>query len=271
MPAKPKPAPRKTASKTEVKKRGNLSPQEIRPLVMAASKAFKIQEKNGLTEPGETFDTWRHRQCMEAVGKPGITSCNHGDFRPLLAHFQTLAGDDAHAFKTHLRSGKPTDHAAPGDTFEARETVVASITEVLDTHMYLAAAKTTKLLAGAIAFHNHFHPDTPWKESQNRIEFRKVLARKAAIKAKGKGPLTVGYVVCLTRQKTRRPDLTLGKDWKAGLAERCTVNQLTQIRDTLVNRISALEGVGSSQDRNKSQRSKKAKADRDPKTITPRW
>ena len=261
---------RKTTAKKTAKKRGNLSQNEIKPLIMAANKAFRIQSDAGNVDTGETFDTWRHAQCMDAVGKPGITACNHIDFRPLLAHFQTLAGDDAQAFRTHMRSGKPTDNAAPGDTHEARETVVASIAEVLATHMYLAAAKTTKLLAGAIAFNNHFHPDIPWKQSQNRIEFRKVLARKASIKAKGKGPLTVGYVVYITRQKTRRPDLTLGQDWKAGLAERCSVNQLTQIRDTLVNRIAAVEGVGSSQSRNKSQRSPKAKAARSPNHIADR-
>jgi hypothetical protein len=262
---------RKTPAKKPSKTRGNLTPAEIRPLVMAASKAFKIQEQNGLTDSGETFDTWRHRQCMEAVGKSGITACNHADFRPLLAHFQTLAGDDDRAFKTHMRSGKPTDHAAPGDTHEAREAVVSVIADTLAAHMHLATADVKTLLAESMRFNAHFQPGLRWKESPARIEFRKMLTRKAAITAKGKGPLTVGYVVYLTRQKTRRPDLTLGADWKVGLAERCTVSQLAQIRDTLVNRIAAVEGVGSSNTRNKSQRSAKAKAARDPKEMTDRF
>ncbi len=265
-----KPTARKTAAKKAAKKRGNLTPKEIKPLIMAANKAFRIQEQSGNLDSGETFDTWRKAQCQDAVGLPGITACNHIHFRPLLAHFQTLAGDDAQAFKSLMRTGKPTDHAEPGDTHEERGVLVSLIADALAAHMHLATAKTTKLLAGAMLFNNFFNPGSRWKESPARIEFRKVLTRQAAIKAKGKGPLTVGYVVFLTRQKTRRPDLTLGADWKAGLAERCTVRQLTQIRDTLVNRIAAVEGVGSSQTRNKSQRSPKAKAARDPNEITPR-
>jgi hypothetical protein len=271
MPAKPKSTSRKTASRTEPKKRGNMSPNEIRPLVMAASKAFKIQEENGLTEPGENFDTWRHRQCMDAVGKPGLTACNHIEFRPLLAHFQTLAGDDARAFQTHMRSGKPTDHAAPGDTHEAREAMVSLIADALAAHMHLANTAEDVLLAEAKSVHEIYQPGVAWQGSATAAACRAMLIRKAAITAKGKGPLTVGYVVYLTRQKTRRPDLTLGKDWKVGLAERCTLRQITQIRDTLVNRISAVEGVGSSQTRNKSQRAPKAKAARDPKEISDRF
>lgn len=248
-----------------------MTPGEIRPLVMAASKAFKIQDENGLTDPGETFDTWRHRQCMEAVGKPGITACNHADFRPLLAHFQTLAGEDDRAFKTHMRSGKSTDHAAPGDTHEAREAVVSVIADTLAAHMHLANTAEDVLTAEAKAVHEFYQQGLPWEGSATAAACRAMLIRKAAITAKGKGPLAVGYVVYLTRQKTRRPDLTLGKDWQAGLAERCTVRQLTQIRDTLVNRIAAVEGIGSSKARNKSQRSTKAKAARDPKEITDRF
>lgn len=266
-----KPATKRAARKKTDKKRGNLSPQEIRPLVMAASKAFKIQDENGLTDPGETFDTWRHRQCMEAVGKPGITTCNHGDFRPLLAHFQTLAGDDDRAFKSLMRSGKPTDHAAPGDTHEAREVIVSVIADALAAHMHLANTAEDVLLSEAKAVHEFYQQGLPWNGSATAAAFRGVLIRKAAITAKGKGPLTVGYVVYLTRQKTSRPDLTLGADWKVGLAERCTVRQLTQIRDTLINRIAAVEGVGSSRTRNKSQRSPKAKAARDPKEMTDRF
>lgn len=247
--------------------RGNLTPNEIRPLIMAASKAFKIQETAGLTDSGETFDTWRKRQCLEAVNKPGLTACNHTHFRPLLAHFQTLAGDDFKAFKTHMRSGKPTDHAVPNDTFEAREIIVHTIADALAAHLHLAQTPAELLLAETSAIFAIIHPTIPPEAVESSAAFQKILTRKQAIKS----PLSVGYIVHLARQKTRRPDLNLGSDWKAGLAERCTLSQLTQLRATLVNRIAAVEGVGSSQDRNKSQRSKSAKAARDPKTITPRW
>ena len=262
-----KPTARKTSSKA-AKKRGNLSQNEIKPLIMAANKAFRIQSDAGNVDTGETFDTWRHAQCMEAVGKPGITACNHIDFRPLLAHFQTLAGDDAQAFRTHMRSGKPTDNAAPGDTHEARGVMVSLIAEALAGHLHLANTPAATLLAETIAVFAVYQPGMPPEAVESSPAFRQLLARKTAIAAKA--PIQVGYIVYLTRQKTRRPDLTLGQNWKAGLAERCTVNQLTQIRDTLVNRIAAVEGVGSSQSRNKSQRSPKAKAARSPHQVADR-
>lgn len=240
-------------------KRGNMKPTEIKPLVMAARKAFDTQTRAGLTD--SDFDSWRHEQCMAAVGKPGITACNHGDFRPLIAHFQTLAGEDASAFRNLMASGKPTDHAAPGDTHEARRTIVHQIADALAAHQHLAQSDTATLLAEAMEFNRHFHPGTLWQASPARIAFTKMLDRKASIDAKGKGPITVGYVVYITRLKTRRPDLTLGSDWISGLADRCTTHQLAQIRNTVINRIAAAEGVGDATRRNKSQRACGRKSD----------
>lgn len=222
-------------------KRGNMKPAEIKPLVMAARKAYDRQSEAGLVD-GESFDSWRHQQCVAAVGKPGITACNHGDFQPLLAHFQILAGDDASAFRALLKSGSPTDHAAPGDTHEARRQLAHAIAARLTEHLHLAETSRDQLLAEAI------------KDSTSADDFNVLMARKSAIEAKGKGPLTIGYLIHMVRQKTRRPDLNLGRDWQAGLAERCTAGQLDQIRSTLINRISAVEGTGDSRARNKSQR-----------------
>jgi hypothetical protein len=270
MNSKTKTTTRKAAAKP-AKKRGNITQKELTPLLMAARKAYDLQSQYGNIEDGLTFDAWRHQQCMTAVNKPGLTACNHVDFRPLLAHFQTLSGDDGAAFTSLMKTGKPTDHAQPGDTHEARREVAHTIGEILNAHLHLANSSPEQLLAESVEMFATFQPGLPWELSTGPAAYRKMLERKAAIEAKGSGPITVGYVVYLTRQKTRRPDLTLGKDWQAGLAERCTVRQLEQIRATLVNRIAAVEGVGRTQDRNKSQRSQKAKAARDPKDITPRF
>jgi hypothetical protein len=240
------------------KARGSMKPAEIKPLVIAARKAFDRHSQAGLLDDGETFDSWRHQQCMEAVGKPGITACNHGDFQPLLAHFQTLAGDDAAAFRSLMKTGKPTDHAAPGDTFEIRRQIVHSISVHLLSHIRLAETSQAQLLAEAIGYHHQSQGDLPWEGSSSAQAFRVLMARKDAVAAKGKGPINVGYLVWLTRQKTRRPDLQLGKDWQAGLADRCTASQLDQILFTIINRIAAVEGTGDRKSRNKSQRRTKA-------------
>lgn len=243
-----KPAARKPAAKQPTKERGNMKPGEIRPLAIAARKAFDFQRDQGIIDEDANFDTWRRTQCMSAVGKEGISCCNHIDFQPLLGHFKMLAGDDSGAFQALMQSGAPTDHADPGDDHELRRNLVFVIAATIDDHIALAALEVDALTDPAIA------------------------ARKAAIAARPTGPITVGYIVFLARQKTRRPDLKLGADWKAGLAERCTVTQLTQIRDTLVNRISAVEGLGNPRERNAKQRSVKAKQARSPYDLDePRW
>lgn len=247
-----------------------MKPAEIRPLAIAARKAFDFQRKMGIVDDGANFDTWRYTQCMTAVGKPGISACDHKDFRPLLGHFQVLFGDDSAAFDSLMKGGRPTDHAAPGDDHETRRNLVFGIAGYLADHTHLAGTSAEQLLAEAIDAHHQFQTGLAWEGSASATAFRKVLDRKACIAAREKGPIGVGYLVFLARQKTRRPDLTLGEDWKAGLAERCTVDQLTQIRDTLVNRINAVEGLGKPSTRNRKQSSATAKKQRSPHEIDDR-
>jgi len=264
-----KPATKKTAATNTTKERGNMKPAEIRPLAIAARKAFELQRDRGIIDDGASFDSWRYTQCMTAVGKPGISSCDHKDFRPLLGHFQTLAGDDSSAFESFMKGGKPTDHAEPGDDHESRRNLVFVIAEKLEDHAHLAETSEAQLIAeGADAWYRST-PDILFP-GPNADWLRNIRARKAAIAARPQGPITVGYVVFLVRQKTRRPNLTLGKDWKAGLAERCTVKHLTEIRDTLVNRISAVEGLGDPHKRNAKQRTAAAKKARSPRELDDR-
>lgn len=258
-----------TQKKTAPRKSpGSMGRKEKTILIMAATKAHKLQTDTGITD--ETFDTWRHRECLDAVGLAGFTACKHADFLPLLAHFQTLSGDDSQAFANLLKSGPKTDHAAPGDTQEARRHLAHLIAEILAVHIRLAETPEADLLALAIDNHYIYQPGCPWEGSTSAASFVRLMARKAAILAKSKGPITVGYLVYLVRQKTRRPDLTLGNDWQAGLADRCTVKQLDQILFTVTNRIAAVEGVGSSASRNKSQRSPRSKSARSPDVVQPR-
>jgi hypothetical protein len=229
-----------------------MTPAEIKPLLFHARQAYDAQSTAGLLDDGETFDTWRHAQVMAAVGKPGLTACSHEDFRPLRAHFLTLAGRDDAAFRDHMTSGQPTDHAAPGDTYEARRELAWSIAQALDAHLHLAQTSLDAHIAESVQAWDQSNPDQPYP-GPDPVWIEGLRARKSAIDAGG-GPLTVGYLIWLVRQKTRRPDLRLGSDWRAGLVDRCTATQLAQLRATLINRIAAREGLGNISGRNKSQR-----------------
>lgn len=261
--AKPAAAPKKD--------RGNLKPTEIKPLVMAARAAYDFQADLGNTN-GQDFNAWRHEQCMAAVGKPGITACSHDHYRPLMAHFQILAGRDEKAFQNLTTTGQASK--LPGDTHEARRQLAHLILEKLSDHITLADKPWPEYLAEwqateAAAWAFHF-PEEPFP-GVDPVEARRAYLRREEIANSG-GPIREGYLVYLIRQKTRRPDLQLGKDLPAALAERCTVTQLTQIRDTLVNRIAAKEDTGDRHERNKSQSSSRAKAARSPKKLDlPRW
>lgn len=113
--------------------RGNMKPTEIKPLVIAARKAFDHQEQLGLTD-GLDFNTWRHDQVMAAVGQPGLTACSHADFRPLMAHFKVLSGDDAGAFQDLMHTGPATGHGDPTDTHEERRIVAHHIVQAIREH-----------------------------------------------------------------------------------------------------------------------------------------
>jgi len=246
--------------------RGNMKPTEIKPLVFAARRAYDRQTAAGVID--QDFDAWRKQQVLDCVGKSGLSACNHEDFRPLMAHFQILAGEDARAFSNLMQSGKASDHAEPGDTHEARRQLAHGIAAIIADHMHLAQSSIDQLVAeSADAWYRtnsteYPGPDPEWISS--------LQSRKAAISSHGKGPITVGYLIYIARQKTRRPDLSLGRDWQAGLAERCSARQLTEIRSTIVNRINAVEGLGSASTRNKTQRSPKSRVDRSVGTLAQR-
>lgn len=260
-----KPAARKASAP---KARGNLTKAEIMPLVMAARTAFDFQSRLGNVDD-QDFNAWRHAQCMAAVGKSGITACSHDHYRPLMAHFQILAGRDEKAFQNLTTTGQASKQE--GDTHEARRQLAHLILEKLSDHTTLADKPWPEYLAEwqateAAAWAFHF-PEEPFP-GVDPVEARRAYQRREEI-AKNGGPIREGYLVYLIRQKTRRPDLHLGKDLPAALADRCTVSQLTQIRDTLVNRIAAKEDTGDRHQRNKSQKSRRAKAARSPKNLDP--
>lgn len=228
-----KTAPKKTDAP---KPRGNISPEEIKPLIMAAREAWTYQGE------GIPFDDFRAESVMAAVGRPGLTACDHEHFCDLMGHFKLAAGHDAEAMEWFLKGGKNSERQ-----------LAWSIAQILAAHTFLAHATVDQVAAATTA------------RSRSRR-----LAKRLALHDHAEGPITYDYLVSIVRDKTRRPDLTLGTDLAASLAERCTMQQLIWIRNSLVNRIAAREGSGLAQGRNKSQRSDAAKARRSHHEMAPR-
>lgn len=262
MSAKPKttsqPA-RKSAAKKAAKKpwfKGKMGRSETTPLLLASLEAYNYQDALGNIPPGQKFDAWRREQVMAKVGRNGLSDCAHDHYRPLMGHFKILAGRDGEAFQDLITTGPASDNAAEGDDHESRRNLAHVILEILAEHMRLADISAQDLAA----------------QTENTLEYQKLRARRAAIQAHPKGAFREGYIVRLARDITRKPDLNLGRDLKAGLADRCAVDHLTRIRDTLVNRIAVREDrPESEQGRNRKRRSAAEKARLDPGGLTPRF
>lgn len=222
---------------TPLKPRGNLSANEIQPLIMAARAAYDFQS------PGVSFNEWRAEEVMAAVARPGLTACDHDHFCDLMGHFKTGAGMDDEALTWFLKGSKNTERQ-----------LAWSIAETLTAHLALAHSTAEQITA-----------TTPPRQLKRRLD------RHAALLDHPEGPLSFDYLVAIVRDKTRRPDLTLTADLKTSLAERCKAAQLAQIRFTLINRISEREGRGHTADRNRSQNSDAAKSRRSPHTLDPRF
>lgn len=264
MSAKPTTSKRAAAKKAAKRKpfspgpTGSMGSKEKQMLATAAGQAFKHQVSLGRVEPGQSFDEWRHDQVRDVVGKDGLRACAHAEFRPLLAWFQKLAGLDEKAFATQMRTGKVTTGGPADDTREARETIAHEMRIRLEDHIELADRSWPDLLhiwtdRSRADWQIYGAPGEPWPGLDSKF-LAKATLRKEAIEKNG-GAIRVGYLVAIARMKTRRPDLTLGPDPFAGLAERCSVNQLRQLLSTLVNRINAREGLGAAGTRNKKQKS----------------
>lgn len=155
----------------------------------------------------------------------------------------------------------PATSGAPDDTREAREKIAREIHIAMREHVVLADTPWPLYLdqweRSVRASWEAEHLDGPWPGLASKA-VNQVMARKIAIEDNG-GPLSEGYMLAVLRQKTRRPDLTLGPDLANGLAERCTIKQLRDLLSTMVNRIAAREGRGATANRNKSSETTRSK------------
>jgi hypothetical protein len=248
------PKPAKKAAKPSQQRRGNLHPQrEILPLVMAARAAYDIQIETGNIDASTGFDEWRREQVMQAVGKPGLTALLHQDWRPVMAHFQMLAGKDDAAFQLHMRSGRRSDKGDPRNTHENSDTVFQGIKQALATHAYLARTPVAKIIADK---RNALQGPVPsdWIE---RIKCRAVSI--ALHQAAEKEIIGEAYTLIVARRKFHTQAATF-----EALRERLNHSQLAGLRITIVNRIAAREGIGSTETRNVGQKQAAARRRADP-------
>lgn len=227
---------RKTVAKPE-KPRGNMDyEKEIQPLIMAAREAYAAQD------PGISFDDFRRDEVKAAVGRDGLTACDHDHFCDLMGHFKTAAGKDDEALGWFLKGAKNSERQ-----------IAWSIADTFTKHIALAHITVEALTAA-----------TPPRRLQRLLDARE------AILDHPEGPLSFDDIVTIVQGKTRRPNLTLDADLTKSLAERCDKIQLAQIRFTLVNRIAEREGRGNTCDRNRSQKSDAAKRRRSPHEMSDR-
>jgi hypothetical protein len=235
---KTKTAPRKTTTRkpAALKVRGNISTDEIRPLIMAAREAWQFQGSE------ISFDDFRAEEVMAAVGRPGLSACDHSHFCDLMGHFKLASGRDDEAMEWFLKGGKNSERQ-----------IGWAISKILSEHLLLAHTTPEQIAA-----------------TTSPRSLKRRLAKFAALQDHAEGPVTYDYLLAIVRDKTRRPDLTLGTDLAISLAERCTMQQLLWIRNTLVNRIAEREGSGLSSARNKSQRSDAAKGRRSASDVSHR-
>lgn len=238
------PAAKKPAKKKPAGPQGNLKPDSRQKLAINARQAFDYQRDLGNIEDGVTFNDWRHDQVMEVVGKPGISACNGGDFRPVMAHFLALAGKDAEAFRQHMQTGPVKDSSPADDTHEAREQWLALLRAEIASHVALGELGEVNVPIEALDY---------WR----------------AIRAAG-GPIRNGYACAIASNK-----FGIFKTGFDQLHTRLTAKQLEQLFYTVRNRILSREGrPETKKGRNRLQRSQAGKDARkeavDSGTLTPR-
>ncbi len=214
----PPTAPRPPAARTALSSGKPLSNSQKAAISQTARQAFDVQDRAGLVEgfgcDAKRFESWRRAEQLAATGIASLRESGNNHYRPLIAHFLTLAGRDDVAFAQYCRSGRVKDHGAAADTHENRETRRTNIMQALVVHGRRCDA---------------LHPDF-------------CAATAATVAAKG-GLITVGYVIAIAKAKCKGRSL-----------DRLTTAELDQILYTTVNRISAREGRGATARRNKSQR-----------------
>lgn len=73
-----------------------VKPQQVKAMVVAARRAYKVQAEVGLVDDGVDFDTWRRATLHDVVGAAAPSSfraVTQRDFAAVMEYFGELAGD----------------------------------------------------------------------------------------------------------------------------------------------------------------------------------
>ena len=81
----------------------------LRPLTREQKVALVLMARDAFARRADPdrcldFNEWRHRECMMAVERHGLTECRNEDFLPLKAHFVSLLGQTQMAQRLRVRS-----------------------------------------------------------------------------------------------------------------------------------------------------------------------
>lgn len=192
-----------------------LSNKQKAVIAQTARQAWDIQVRAGFTD-GLTYDEWRHAEQAKACGTSSLRAATNNHYRPLMAHFLTLAGKDVPAFRLYVKTGRATGHGDVEDTHENRET---------QRHLIMAE----------IIAHGH-RCDASFRHAT----YDPKLADHAASLG---GIITAAYVLKIAQGKCRGRGINS-----------LTAPQLAQVLYTAKNRIAAREGRGATANRNQKQR-----------------
>lgn len=75
---------------------GVVNPHQVRAMILAARRAFKVQSELGLVDDGVDFDAWRRATLHDVTGgdaPDSFRTVTQRDYAAVVAYFQELAGE----------------------------------------------------------------------------------------------------------------------------------------------------------------------------------
>lgn len=245
-------------------KRGNFTKNQIKALQTIAHYAYKFQCAIGNVDYGQSFNDWRHAEVMTKFQLPGVSALNNAHFREAAGHFFLLWGKDEKALENFLRTGLVKDNGKTDDTHEKREEKAFLARDAIARHVFLAEATFEQLVDFERERWEADEPEVPFPGVTPKW-IKDVTDARDAIEKNG-GPVRDPYAFTIAHNKT---GCTI-RGW-GDIVERMTAWQIQQLHFTVGNRIADKEGRGDKKNRNKKQRSPKAKAARSRKEVAPRF